>query len=699
MTPEEAKIRVQKLREEIKKWNYHYFTLNEEIFPEPARDQLKKELIDLEGKYPELVTQDSPTQRVGSELSGRLNKVNHKTAKKSLDDAFSLDELHEWEQRIQKFVPEEQIDFVVEPKIDGLNVTVWYEKGILIKALTRGNGQVGEEVTHTVKTIPSLPLKLSQELDLEVTGEVFISKKDFQKINEAEGTDYANPRNLAAGTVRQLDPQMAASRKLNLYFYSLGENNLKVQPDTQKETLELLKDLGLNINPEYKHFNSIQKLNQYLDHLYQIRDKFSFEIDGAVIKVNQKSQQERMGYTAKTPRYSIAYKFPAEQTSTKILSIEVQVGRTGSLTPVANLEPVQVAGTTVARATLHNQDEIDRKDIRVGDTVVIQKAGDIIPEVLEALTDLRDGTEQKFQIPENCPVCSEKTIKPDEEAVRRCINPNCDAIVKGTIENFTSRAALNIEGLGSKVVNQLVDEKLIQDAADIFFLQEKDLLTLDLFKEKRTQNLIESIHNSRLVPFGRFIFGLGIRHIGTKTANDIANFLSTKVDLQTEQITDDQATDQLLLFTNNTATKEITYFPLDQLSTLANTLTEEEFAEVDGIGSVVAKSLKEWFSLERSQNLLKKFAKSKLRPLVNPDAVSGTGKLSGQTFVFTGTMNLGREEAKAMAVANGAKVASSISAKTDYLVAGEKAGSKLDKAEKLNVKILTEEQFLNMLNA
>ena len=294
MTPEEAKIRVQKLREEIKKWNYHYFTLNEEIFPEPARDQLKKELIDLEGKYPELVTQDSPTQRVGSELSGRLNKVNHKTAKKSLDDAFSLDELHEWEQRIQKFVPEEQIDFVVEPKIDGLNVTVWYEKGILIKALTRGNGQVGEEVTHTVKTIPSLPLKLSQELDLEVTGEVFISKKDFQKINEAEGTDYANPRNLAAGTVRQLDPQMAASRKLNLYFYSLGENNLKVQPDTQKETLELLKDLGLNINPEYKHFNSIQKLNQYLDHLYQIRDKFSFEIDGAVIKVNQKSQQERM---------------------------------------------------------------------------------------------------------------------------------------------------------------------------------------------------------------------------------------------------------------------------------------------------------------------------------------------------------------------------------------------------------------------
>jgi DNA ligase (NAD+) len=357
-----------------------------------------------------------------------------------------------------------------------------------------------------------------------------------------------------------------------------------------------------------------------------------------------------------------------------------------------------VAGTTVARATLHNQDEIDRKDIRVGDTVVIQKAGDIIPEVLEALTDLRDGSEQKFQIPEDCPVCGEKTIKPEDEAVRRCINPSCDAIVKGTIENFTSRAALNIEGLGSKVVNQLVDEKLIQDAADIFFLEEKDLFSLDLFKEKRTKNVIHSIHNSRLVPFGRFIFGLGIRHIGTKTANDIANFLSTKVDLKTEDITADQATDQLLLFTNNTATKQITYFPLGQLSDLANSLTEEEFAEVDGIGTVVAKSLKEWFAQERNQNILQKFADSKLRPLVNPNSVSGTGKLSGQTFVFTGTMNIGREQAKAMATANGAKVSSSVSAKTNYLVAGEKAGSKLDKAQKLNVQVLTEQQFLNIIN-
>jgi len=702
----EAKSRVDKLKDEIKKWNYHYFTLDEEIFSEAARDQLKKELIGLEQEFPEFITSDSPTQRVGSELSGKLAKLTHKTAKKSLDDAFSFQELENWYKRIKKFVPGDSIEFIVEPKIDGLNITVWYKNGVLYKALTRGNGQIGEDVTHGIKTIATLPLELNRKIDLEVSGEVFISKKDFQKINKLEDAKYANPRNLAAGSVRQLDPQVTASRKLNIFFYALGKNSLNNQPKTQAETLELMRKLGLQINPEYKHFNSLESIEAYLEDLNTQREGFKYEIDGAVIKVNAKSQQQKMGYTTKTPRYAIAYKFPAEQSTTKVLDIQIQVGRTGALTPVAILEPVSIASTTVSKATLHNQDEINRKDVRIGDTVIIQKAGDIIPEVIKVLVDLRNGTEKKFKIPSKCPVCHGTTEKPEGEAISRCINEFCPAIIKGTIENFVSRAAMNIDGMGEKVINQLVDEGLIQDSADLYFLNAETLSELEHFQTKKIQNTLEAIQSSKTANFSKFLFGLGVRHLGVKTAQDIAYFFVEKVgykELPTaykKQVTQEE--DQLSLFGATSPQKTIKgtgfkYFPLLKFFELGQVLIEEDYNQIDGIGDTVAQSLVKWFQKDSTKKLINKFIQAGLQLKVDSPILNTEQTLSGQTFLFTGTLSIGREVAKALAVNKGAKVTSSISKKTNYLVAGEKAGSKLKKAEELGVTVLNETEFLDMI--
>jgi DNA ligase (NAD+) len=697
LSRDEASDRINKLKEEIKKWNYHYFTLDEEIFPESARDQLKKELKTLEKEFPDLITSDSPTQRVGSELSGKLAKQNHKTPKKSLDDAFSIEEVEEWESRALKFLNEsENVDFVVEPKIDGLNITVWYINGYFERALTRGNGKIGEDVSHTVRTIKTLPLELNKKIDLEVSGEVFIGKKDFLKINKSEENNYANPRNLAAGTVRQLDPLMAEKRNLNIFFYSLGKTNSTDKPSSQTETLEFIKDLGLNINNEYKLFDSIPSLNKYLDELYKKKDKFTYEIDGAVIKINSFDQQEKIGYTAKSPRYAIAYKFPAEQTSTKILSIDIQVGRTGALTPVANLEPVLVSGTTVSRATLHNEEEIEKKDIRVGDTVVIQKAGEIIPEVVEVLTDLRSGKEKKFKMPTVCPVCQSETEKPKGEAIRRCTNQNCYAREVENLSHFVSRQGMNIDGLGDKVVKQLLDENLISDPADIFFLTKDQLLNLELFKEKRAQNTIDSIKSAKFTPLSKFIFSLGIRYVGEKTAADIAKYL-VKNSTTTKKIKTEIESSQLDLFTqSNSQEKEITYLSPSKLWTKGAKLTLDEWLSIEGIGEKVAESIFEWFQHESHKNLLEKFALAELYLLVQ---TNNTGELSGKTFLFTGTLQeMPRNQAKQRVQQKGGEILSSVSKNLDYLVAGEKPGSKFKKAQDLNIKILTEEEFTKLVS-
>lgn len=695
ISKDEAKKRIEKLKSEINKWNYHYFTLNEEIFKESARDQLKKELIQLETDFPDLITEDSPTQRVGSELSGKLGKITHLTPKKSLDDVFSLEELGEWETRIKKFVQDE-IEFVVEPKIDGLNITVHYVNGEFKHAITRGNGQIGEDVTHTIKTIKSLPLKLSQNVDLEISGEVFISKEDFKKINqEPDAKTYANPRNLAAGTVRQLDPQMAANRNLNIFFYSLGQNNLNPSPKKQSEVLEALKKLQIPTNPEFKTFTKIEKLHAYLDQIHKQKDKFKFEIDGAVIKVNDFTQQERMGYTAKTPRYAVAYKFPAEQTATKVVSIDIQVGRTGALTPVANLEPVQISGTTVSRATLHNEDEIKRLDIKIGDTVIIQKAGEIIPEVLEVLTNLRTGKEKTFKMPTNCPVCKSETERLDDEAVRRCINFSCPAQELERLSHFVSRQALDIDGLGDKVAAQLIENELIKDPADIFFLKKEDFLSLDLFKEKRADNVIESINNAKVVPLNRFLFGLGIRHLGSKTASDIANFISKKLPLKKSQIETQLSESQLSIFTESKKS-EVTHLSLKDLLEFLKDLTPETLTQIDGLGDKVAFALTDWIKIPSNKSLLKKFDQAGLILLAQKP--NEGGPLAGKTFLFTGTLQtMDRQTAKDRVTAAGGQILSSVSKNLDYLVVGEKPGSKLKKAEELGVKVLTEEEFAEII--
>lgn len=664
-----AKQRIEKLKAELKNWNYHYFTLDEEIFPESARDSLKRELEVLEQQFPDLITPDSPTQRVGAALSGRLPKVKHLTAKYSLADAFDLQEVQEWEERIQKLVPDQKISYLVEPKIDGLNITLHYEEGALIRAITRGDGKIGEDVTHTIKTIKSIPLKLNKAVNLEVSGEVYINRADFAELNEREDQKYVNPRNTAAGAVRQLDPKIAATRNLRFAAYAIGKNNLSNAPKTQAEALKTLELFKIPINNLFHHYQTHEQINDLYIKLQKTRDQIPFDIDGLVIKVNDFTQQQQMGRTAKTPRYALALKFPAAQASSQIEAIEIQVGRTGALTPVAHLKPVFVDGSTVSRATLHNEEEIERKDVRVGDTVIIQKAGDIIPEVVEVITNLRTGKEQKFVVPTNCPICETKTEKPEGEAVRRCPNQSCPARLEQHIGHFVARGAMNIDGLGEKVVTQLLEANLIQDCADLFFLKADDLADLPLFKEKRVNNLLTSIAAAKNRSVSQFIFGLGIRFVGQKTAQDLGQHL-----------------------TKHLSQKSIK--PLELFSYFSK-YDQEKFSEIDGIGDKVAEALVSWFTDPESKELLAKFNQAEIT-LNLPEPIKT--KLAGQTFVITGTLEqMSREAAKAKIIALGGKASGSISAKTDYLVAGAKAGSKLKKAQDLGVKVIDESELIKLL--
>ena len=530
MEKKEAEIRIQKLKEKIKELNYQYFVLDKSEVDEGVRDALKLELKRLEEEYPELITPDSPTQRVGSVLSGKFEKVKHLTPKKSLTDAFSEQDILDWYDRLLKMAPSDKIHFICELKIDGLNITLNYKDGKFFRALTRGDGEEGEDITHTIKTIESIPLEINGTENLEISGEVYISKADLQRVNEDQkrrGEEpFANPRNAAAGSVRQLDPKVTAERNLSMFFYELGVNNLPYEPKTQREALEKFAELGFKINKEYEYCHTIDDVFNYLKKWQKQRDDLPYEIDGVVIKVNDKSLQKMMGYTAKAPRFAIAYKFPAQQTATRVLDIHVQVGRTGTLTPVAILSPVRVAGSTISRATLHNEDEINRKDIRVGDTVIIQKAGDVIPEVVASLKDMRTGDEKPFVFPTNCPVCGSTVRRIQGESAHRCTNPECYAQDRERFVHFVT--AFNIDGLGEKVVDQLLESQLVEDPADIFILTRDELLTLPLFKDKKADKLVDSINKSKLINLDRFIFGLGIRYIGEETAIDLAEYIDAE---------------------------------------------------------------------------------------------------------------------------------------------------------------------------
>lgn len=663
---DQAKARIEKLREEIRKRNYEYFVLDQSNVSEAVRDSLKKELIALETEFPEFVAPDSPTQRVGSALSGRFEKVAHKTRKWSLQDAFSEEEVHDWGKRLERLTPGEEMNFVCELKIDGLNVTLWYEKGDLVKAITRGNGKEGEDVTHTIRTIKSVPLKLQEPVDLEVSGEVFMSKASFKKISE----EFANPRNAAAGAIRQLDPQVAADRELDLFFYAMGENNLKNSPKNQVELFAATKRLGLKANNKFEQKNNIEEVVKFCHTWTEKRHDLPYEIDGIVIKVNDFAARRKMGYTGKAPRYAIAYKFPAEQATSKVLDITIQVGRTGALTPVAHLEPTLVDGSTVSRATLHNEDEIKRKDVQIGDTVIIQKAGDIIPEVVEVLKDLRSGNEKTFTFPKECPICGGPVERPEGEAVTRCVNPECYAITRRSLMHFVSRATMNIDGLGDKIIDQLLGEGLVSDVADIFTLTTKDLLDLELFQEKRAENVITSIETAKEVELQRLLFALGIRHVGEQASELVAHHLEQK---------------------NSSMWLEV-----GDIGPVGQSISQEEWAEIEGIGGIVAQSLHEWFHNPKNRELLKKLEMNGLKLKERPE--SHVEKVfADKTFVLTGTLSIAREEAKKMIKERGGHVSSSISKKTDYVLAGDNPGSKSDKAEKLDVSVLDEETFRKML--
>ncbi len=683
MEKSQIKTKIEKLKEEIKKLNYHYFVLNDTLVEESVRDSLKRELKELEAANPELITLDSPTQRVGSALSGKFASITHLTSKKSLEDVFSEDEIRDWEKRITKLVPGEKIEYVCEAKIDGLNVTLHYEGGEFVRAITRGNGVEGEDVTHTVKTIEVVPLTLTAPIDIEVSGEVFFSKKSFEAVNlEQEKNDeplFANPRNAAAGTVRQLDPQVAASRKLSFYLYEVGKNNLPLLgivgeksngikiPEKQHEVLELLECLGLPVSPYVKKCGTIDEVIKQCHELHELREKIPFEIDGVVIKVESRHQQQRMGFTAKTPRWAVAYKFPAAQVTTEVLDIIIQVGRTGALTPVAVLKPVFVAGSTVSRATLHNEDEIAKKDVRIGDTVIIHKAGDVIPEVLRVLTELRTGTEKKFVFPKKCPVCESDVERIEGESAWRCTNRECFAQEREHVIHFVGKTAFDIDGLGEKVVVQLIEAGLIGDEADLFTLTESDLLTLPLFKEKRANKVIAALEKAKTVALSRFITALGIRHVGEGTAQDLSRLVVDTV----------------------------SHINPTEFYKTMHGISVEQLLDVEGLGDIVARSVSDYFNAQKTEHLCEKLTHAGVK--ISVQSLVNTTQLTGKKMVVTGSLKtLGREQVKDFIKKAGGIVQSSVSANTDYLVCGEEAGSKLDKAKELGVAVIDEDTLYEL---
>jgi DNA ligase (NAD+) len=709
MEKQEIQERIEKLKQKIRELNYQYFILDKSEVSEAVRDSLKLELKQLEERFPEFITPDSPTQRVGAPLSGKFDKIEHITPKKSLSDVFSFEELQEWETKISKMIAGEspQIHYICELKIDGINITLRYEKGVLIKAVTRGDGVRGEDVTHSIKTIESVPLKLNEEIDLEVSGEVFIDKENFSQINKAQlangEEEFENPRNLAAGTVRQLDPKVVSERKLSAVFYELGETDMEGVPRHQQNILERFMDLGLPVETHYRYCENMDDVNTFLAEAAELRKGLPMEIDGVVVKVNEKSQQKILGFTAKTPRFAMAYKFPAEQSTTRVLNIHVQVGRTGALTPVAVLSPVRVAGSTISRATLHNEDELRRKDVRMGDTVIIQKAGDVIPEIVQVLTDLRGGTEKEFSFPSRCPVCESKVEKKEGEAVTRCTNPDCFAQDRERFIHFAT--VMNIDGLGEKVIDALLEAQMVDSIPDLFNLTRSDLLLLPLFKERRSDKLVDSIQMTKQVSLERFLFALGIRHVGEETAVALAHYFREE---QVQKGVDDvpeakqeETTDVDEIVVEEEGEKSGSspvVGSVQDILILAQGLNKDKLQEVEGFGEKVSEEIIAWFSNERQIELLKNLQEVGITFIEEDKPLSL--KLMDTSFVITGTLaGLSRDQAKERIRQNGGKVVSNVTKKTGFLLLGEneKRTAKEKDAKKLGVKILSETEFLKMI--
>jgi len=673
MTKEEAKKRIEVLKKEIEKYRYAYHVLNQSIVPDEVLDSLKKELYDLEQKYPEFITPDSPTQRVAGEPLKFFKKVVHKVPMISLNDAFSEDDMKDWYERIKKLLPENaKIDFYCEYKFDGLAISLEYEKGILKVGSTRGDGKIGEDVTNNLKTIEAIPLRLTKEIDVEVRGEVLLTKEEFKRINkeqEKKGLPpYANPRNIAAGSIRQLDPKITASRKLDFYAYDLITD---LGQKTHEEKHLILKELGFKVHSGNKKAENLKEVFDFHEKVLKEREKLPFEIDGVVVIVNNNDYFEKLGVVGKAPRGAIAYKFSPKETTTIVEDIIVQVGRTGVLTPVAILKPVEVGGVVVSRATLHNKEEIKRLGLKIKDTVIISRAGDVIPKIEKVLTNLRTGKEKEFKMPNYCPVCKTKVAEDEGGIIVRCPNKNCPARSVEHFYHFVSKGAFEIKGVGPKIIDRFLDEGLISDISDIFDLKEGDIAPLERYGEKSASNIVKSIENSKNITLNRFIYALGIGHIGEENAVLLAKYFQEK-----------------------NQNKKIT---ISDLIRIGKRLKEEELEKVKTIGPKIAKSIIDWFKDEKNLKFLKKLEEKgiSLIPVVSS---KGRGKLEGLTFVLTGTLlSMTREEAKRRIREEGGEVSETVSKKTDFVVSGENPGSKYEKAKKLNVKIIKEQEFLKML--
>lgn len=657
---------INRLRELI---NYHsqkYYTEDAPEITDYEYDQIYQQLVDLESRYPEYVTPDSPTQRVGSKPLEKFDKVVHTTQMQSLQDVFDPAAAIKFVKGIQDLFPGQTCDFVIEEKIDGLSVSLTYENGLFVRAATRGDGFVGEDVTTNIRTIQSVPLRLKENIPLlEVRGEVYMPKKGFLKLNQSNEEKglpvFANPRNAAAGSLRQLDPEITKNRNLDIFVFEIRRIEGK-EITHHSQALELMKELGLKINKNYRVTNDPEKMLSFIQNIHEYRNNLDYDIDGAVVKLDQLELRETVGSTAKTPKWAFAYKFPAEQKETLLKDITVQVGRTGVLTPTAELEPVFVAGSKVTRATLHNLEMIREKDIRIGDTVLIQKAGDIIPEVIHPIIEKRTGDEKIFDMPENCPVCGSKVVKPESMVAHFCTNEECPARSERKLIHFASRDAMNIEGLGPAIVKTFLQNNLISDIADLYDLHEKrdQILALEGFKQKSTDNLINSIERTKDNDLYRLIYGLGIPQIGLGAAKSLEK-------------------------------------KFEDIFRLMDA-TVEEIMEIDDFGLIMATSVNNYFSDENNKELIQRLVQKGVN-VKRKETVKSTSQFAGLTFVLTGTLEtLSRKEATEMIEKAGGKVSGSVSKKTSYVLAGEEAGSKLDKAKDLNIPVIDEAMFRQMLS-
>ncbi len=680
---QEIRDRADELRQELNYHNYRYYVLDQPEISDAAYDKLFRELRDLEDRYPELITPESPTQRVGAEAVTTFEPSPHRVPMLSLANAFGEEELREWDRRVKRFLHLQEdatIEYVAELKIDGLSVNLTYEQGRLVRAATRGNGLVGEDVTNNVRTIRAIPLNLhgphlrggSNGSDrtetglpslVEVRGEIFLTHQEFARINTAQeetgAPTFANPRNAAAGSVRQKDPQVTARRRLDAFFYAVGAcEGCRLQ--SQYELLTTYASWGLKTNPNVRVCSGLDEVIAFTEEWRTMKEELHYDIDGVVVKVNSFQLQEELGFVSRSPRWAIAYKYPALQARTRVQDIIIQEGMTGALTPVAVLDPVPLAGVTVSRASLHNEDEIRRKDVRIGDTVVIQRAGEVIPEVVEVVKDARTGDERPFSMPTHCPFCGAEVHRPEGEAVARCPNPRCPEKVKQRLQHFVGRNAMDIESLGGKRIDQLIDAGLIKSPSDLYTLTAEQMLPLERMGEKSVANILQNIEVSKHAPLNRLLFALGIRHVGEHTAEVLAD----------------------------------TFGSLDRVMNAS----VEELAATHEVGQTTAESVTSFFADGDHRRMVEELMERGVRPTAS-DGAAHSDVLAGKCFVFTGALSLyTRDEAERLAKQNGGRVSGSVSKNTSYVVAGENAGSKLEKAQQLGVPVISEQEFQEMLN-